>query len=385
MLVKSSCWVLIPCRFNVKLKDTCFRRHEMAEFYKLKVADIYKETEDTSVITFDMPSDLQKVFKFRQGQHLTLKADINGEDLRRSYSLCSSPNDSQWKVAVKLIPGGKFSSFINSELKAGDFIEVMSPSGTFGVEVNAEKPKNYIFFAAGSGITPVLSMIKAHLQSEPNSTCKLFYVNKTAKSIIFKEELEQLRNTYFGRLEIYYFLTKERRDIELFNGRFDDEKMQVLTKTFIDIPDTSEVFLCGPEKMVNYVSDYLITAGLPKDLVHFELFVTGLSDEDIKRAERLAKQNVEGIEITIVDGGKEFSFTMTKEYDNILDAALGAGADLPFACKGGVCSTCKCKVIEGAVEMKINYALDDKEVSQNLVLSCQSVPTTEKVVVDFDV
>lgn len=357
----------------------------MAEFYKLKVADIYKETEDTSVITFDMPSDLQKVFKFRQGQHLTLKADINGEDLRRSYSLCSSPNDSQWKVAVKLIPGGKFSSFINSELKAGDFIEVMSPSGTFGVEVNAEKPKNYIFFAAGSGITPVLSMIKAHLQSEPNSTCKLFYVNKTAKSIIFKEELEQLRNTYFGRLEIYYFLTKERRDIELFNGRFDDEKMQVLTKTFIDIPDTSEVFLCGPEKMVNYVSDYLITAGLPKDLVHFELFVTGLSDEDIKRAERLAKQNVEGIEITIVDGGKEFSFTMTKEYDNILDAALGAGADLPFACKGGVCSTCKCKVIEGAVEMKINYALDDKEVSQNLVLSCQSVPTTEKVVVDFDV
>ena len=228
-------------------------------------------------------------------------------------------------------------------------------------------------------------MIKTHLKAEPNSTCKLFYVNKTAKSIIFKEELEQLRNTYFGRLEIYYFLTKERRDIELFNGRFDDEKMEVLTKTFIDIPDTSEVFLCGPEKMVNYVSEYLINKGLPKGLVHYELFVTGLSEEDIKRAERLAQQNVEGIEVTIVDGGKEFEFTMTKEYDNILDAALGAGADLPFACKGGVCSTCKCRVVEGAVEMKINYALDEKEVSQQLVLSCQSVPTTEKVVVDFDV
>lgn len=357
----------------------------MAEFHKIKVADVYKETDDTSVITFDVPSELQKVFKFRQGQHLTLKADINGEDVRRSYSLCSSPDENQWKVAVKLIPSGKFSTYINNNLKTNDDIEVMSPSGTFGVEVNPENTKNYLFFAAGSGITPVLSMVKAHLKAEPNATCKLFYVNKTAKSIIFKEELEQLRNKYFGRLEIYYFLTKERRDIELFNGRFDDEKMKVLTKTFIDIPDTSEVFLCGPEKMVNYVSDYLINAGLPKELVHFELFVTGLSDEDIKRAERLAKQNVEGVEVTILDGGKEFAFTMTKEYDNILDAALGAGADLPFACKGGVCSTCKCRVIEGAVEMKINYALDDKEVAQNLVLSCQAVPTTEKVVVDFDV
>ncbi|WP_033961078.1 FAD-binding oxidoreductase [Psychroserpens jangbogonensis] len=357
----------------------------MAEFHNLKVEDIYKETEDTSVVSFEIPSELQETFKFRQGQHLTLKADIDGEDVRRSYSLYSSPIERQWKVAVKLIPGGKFSTYINEELKTGDQLEVMAPSGTFGVSVKPEEQKNYLFFAAGSGITPVLSMIKTHLKAEPNSTCKLFYVNKTAKSIIFKEELEQLRNTYFGRLEIYYFLTKERRDIDLFNGRFDDEKMKVLTKTFIDIPDTSEVFLCGPEKMVNYVSEYLINEGLQKELVHYELFVTGLSDEDIKRAERLAQQNVEGIEVIIVDGGKEFEFTMTKEYDNILDAALGAGADLPFACKGGVCSTCKCEVIEGAVEMKINYALDEKEVSQNLVLSCQAVPTTEKVVVNFDV
>ena len=228
-------------------------------------------------------------------------------------------------------------------------------------------------------------MIKAHLQTEPKTTCKLFYVNKTAKSIIFKEALEQLRNTFFGRLEIYYFLTKERRDIELFNGRFDDHKMEVITRNFIDIPDTNDVFLCGPENMVNYVSEYLISKGLPRELVHFELFVTGLSEEDIKRSERLAKQKVEGVEVTIVDGGKEFLFTMTKDYDNILDAALNAGADLPFACKGGVCSTCKCRVIEGSVEMKINYALDEKEVSQNLVLSCQAVPTAGEVVVDFDV
>ncbi|MBR9913884.1 MAG: 2Fe-2S iron-sulfur cluster binding domain-containing protein [Algicola sp.] len=357
----------------------------MAQFYKLKIQDIYKETDDCSVVTFEVPENLQDEFNFRQGQHLTLKADINGEDVRRSYSLCSSPRDHQWKVAVKQIAGGKFSTFVNEQLKSGDFLEVMVPSGTFGVHVDPKQAKNYLFFAAGSGITPVLSMIKTHLYAEPNATCKLFYVNKTAKSIIFKEELEQLRNTFFGRLEIYYFLTKERRDIDLFNGRFDDEKMEVLSKTFIDIPDTNEVFLCGPEQMVTFVSDYLIQAGLPKELIHFELFVTGLSEEDIKRAERLAKQNVEGVEVTIVDGGKEFQFTMTKEYDNILDAALGAGADLPFACKGGVCSTCKCQVKEGEVEMKINYALEEKEVAQNYVLSCQAVPTTEKVIVDFDV
>ena len=357
----------------------------MADFHNLRIADIYKETDDTSVITFDIPEELHEDFAFHQGQHLTLKADINDEDVRRSYSLCSSPLDKQWKVAVKQIPGGKFSTFVNEELKTGDTIEVMAPSGVFGVACQPGTAKNYLFFAAGSGITPVLSMVKTHLEAEPESTCKLFYVNKTAKSIIFKEELEQLRNKYFGRFEIYYFLTKERRDIELFNGRFDEEKMKILTKTFIDIPDTNEVFLCGPEKMINFVSDYLVNAGLSKDLVHFELFVKGLSDEDIKRAERLAEQNVEGTEVTILDGGKEFLFTMTKEFDNILDAALNAGADLPFACKGGVCSTCKCEVKEGNVEMKINYALDEKEVSQNLVLSCQAVPTTDKVVVDFDV
>ncbi len=357
----------------------------MAKFHKLKVKDVYKETDDCSVITFDVPENLVEAFSFRQGQHLTLKADINGEDTRRSYSLCSSPLDNEWQVAVKIIPGGKFSTYVNTELQAGDLLEIMEPSGMFGVETTPDEAKNYLFFAAGSGITPVLSMLKAHLALEPEATCKLFYVNRTAKSIIFKEALEQLRNQYFGRLEIYYFLTKERRDIELFNGRFTDEKMAVLTKNFIDIPDTNEVFLCGPEEMVNYVSSYLVEAGLPKNLIHFELFVTGLTEEDKLRAERLAQQNVEGVEVTIVDAGKEFQFTMTKDFDNILDAALAAGADLPFACKGGVCSTCKCEVIDGSVEMKINYALEEKEVAQNFVLSCQAVPTSDRVKVDFDV
>lgn len=357
----------------------------MAKFQKIKVRDIYKDTDDCSVITLDMPSELAEEYKFRQGQHLIFRLMDNGEDLRRTYSLCSSPIDNEWKVAVKRIPDGRFSSLVEDSLQPGDVLEVMAPSGTFGVDINPEQAKNYLFFAAGSGITPILSMIKTHLALEAKSTCKLFYVNRTAKSIIFKEELEQLRNKYFGRLEIYYFLTKERRDIELFNGRFDDQKMKVLTENFIDIPDTSEVFLCGPESMVDYVSEYLVNAGLPKELIHYELFVTGLSEADIKRMERLSQQRVEGVELTIVDGGKEFTFTMTNDFDNILDAALAAGADLPFACKGGVCSTCKCQVMEGEVEMKINYALEEKEVAQNYVLSCQAVPKTEKVKVNFDV
>lgn len=357
----------------------------MAKFHNIRVKDIYKETDDCSVITFDVPEDLHNAFNFSQGQHLTLKAIINGEDTRRSYSLCSSPIDKEWKVAVKKIHGGKFSTYVNDTLKSGDMLEIMEPSGTFGVNIDNSKRKNYLVFAAGSGITPILSMMKTHLALEPESTFKLFYLNKNAKSIIFKEEIEQLRNQYFGRLNIFYFLTREQRDIELFNGRFTPEKIQQITHTFVDIQDTNEVFICGPEDMIFMIQDELVKAGLPKELVHYELFVTGLSDEDKARAERLAQQSVEGKEITIVDGGKEFHFTMTKDYDNILDAALGAGADLPFACKGGVCSTCKCEVKEGSVEMKINYALDDKEVSQNLVLSCQAVPTSDKVTVDFDV
>lgn len=356
----------------------------MSKFHKIKVKDVYKETDDCSVLTFDIPSELHEEFHFRQGQHLTLKADIDGQDIRRSYSLCSSPIDKEWKVAVKGIPGGIFSTFANTTLQSGDTLELMAPSGAFGVEIS-EEPKTYVAFVAGSGITPVLSMIKTHLAAEPNAKFKLFYLNRTVKSIIFKEEIEQLRNQYFGRLEIFYFLTKEHRDIELFNGRFTSEKLQEITTKLMDMSNVSEAFLCGPEKMIFLVREALMEAGMSKDNIHYELFVSGLSEEDIQRAERLSQQNLEGVEVTIVDGGKEFHFTMTKDYDTILDAALGAGADLPFACKGGVCSTCKCKVLEGSVEMKVNYALEEDEVAQNFVLSCQAVPTSESVKVDFDV
>ncbi|HPF12019.1 MAG TPA: 2Fe-2S iron-sulfur cluster-binding protein [Flavobacteriaceae bacterium] len=356
----------------------------MATFHQVRVKNLYKETKDCTVLTFDIPNDLAVAFHFRQGQHLTLRAFIDGEDVRRSYSLCTSPFENTWSVAVKQIPGGKFSTYVNQTLKVGSTLEVMPPSGTFGVSCG-QAPKNYVAFAAGSGITPILSMIKTHLEQEPQSTFQLFYLNRTVKSIIFKETLEQLRNQYFGRLEIYYFLTQERRDIELFNGRFTEDKLQEIFDKLVEVPAVDEVFLCGPEEMIFLVRDELLKRDVPQERIHYELFVSGLSEADKERAERLAQQKVVGVEVTLIDGGKEFHFTMTDDYDNLLDAALGAGADLPFACKGGVCSTCKCKILEGNVEMKVNYALEENELNQHFVLSCQSVPVTPKVTLDFDV
>jgi ring-1,2-phenylacetyl-CoA epoxidase subunit PaaE len=228
-------------------------------------------------------------------------------------------------------------------------------------------------------------MIKTHLAKEPNSTFKLFYLNRTVKSIIFKEEIEQLRNQYFGRLEVFYFLTKESRDSELFNGRFTKEKLAVIFTKLVNVSELDECFLCGPEEMIFLVKDELIEAGMPKEHIHFELFVTGLSTGVRTEIKDVEIQKKEEVAITIIDGGKEFHFGMTNNDDNVLDAALIAGADLPFACKGGVCSTCKCKVTEGSVKMKVNYALDEKEVSQQFVLSCQAVPTSKKVILNFDV
>jgi ring-1,2-phenylacetyl-CoA epoxidase subunit PaaE len=356
----------------------------MADFHTLTVDHVYKETDDCSVIEFDVPESLRSSFAFRQGQHLTLRTEIDGQDVRRSYSLCSSPFEEQWKVAVKQIPGGVFSTFVNEQLRDGDKLQVMPPSGSFGVECG-QTAKNYVAFAAGSGITPILSMIQAHLEAEPGSRFQLFYLNRTAKSIIFKEAIEQLRNKYFGRLEIYYFLTKEHRDIPLFNGRFDAEKLREIFGKLVHLPAVDEVFLCGPEEMIFLIRDHLVEAGFEKGHIHYELFVSGLSEEDKARVARLEEQSTEGVAVTLVDGGKEFHFTMTGDYGNLLDAALAAGADLPFACKGGVCSTCKCKVLEGTVEMKVNYALEQDELEQDFVLSCQAVPTSEEVKIDFDV
>jgi len=357
----------------------------MAQFHTIKVAQVYKETKDTTVVTFEIPEHLKSDFKFTQGQHLTLRKKINGHDVRRSYSLCSSPLDNQWRVAIKQIPGGIFSSYANTTLKSGDELLVMPPSGKFSVEVTPNQAKNYIAFAAGSGITPMLSIIKTHLLAEPNATFKLFYLNKTVKSIIFKEEIEQLKNVFFNRFEIFYFLTKEQRDIPLFNGRFSEDKIKTLSKHFFDVKEVNHCFICGPKDMIFIISETLQNMGLSKDNIHFELFFAGDAPAVKTAAKEMSTIKANGIPVTIIDGGKEFHFNMESDYDNILDAALAAGADLPYACKGGVCSTCKCKVVEGEVKMKVNYALEDDEVANNYVLSCQSEPVSEKVVVDFDV
>jgi ring-1,2-phenylacetyl-CoA epoxidase subunit PaaE len=227
--------------------------------------------------------------------------------------------------------------------------------------------------------------MKTHLAAEPESTFKLFYLNRNVKSIIFKEEIEALKSTYFNRIELFYFLTKEYRDVPLMNGRFNSEKMEVITSKLLDIKTIDECFICGPESMIFLIRDSLVSAGLSNENIHYELFTAGNSAEDKNRVKKILEKKVEGTEVTIIDGGKEFHFTMSKEFDNILDGALAAGADLPFACKGGVCSTCRCKVIEGEAEMKLNYALDESELKRNFILSCQAVPTSAKLIVDFDV
>ena len=361
------------------------RERHMADFHRIKILEVYKETKDTVVLEFDIPKNLQKEFTFTQGQHLTLRKTINGEDVRRSYSLCTSPADKQWKVAIKTIPNGIFSNYANTELKSGDVLEIMKPLGDFNVNINANASNNYIAFAAGSGITPLLSIIKTHLSIEPKSTFKLFYLNQTVKSIIFKEEIEQLKNTFFDRFQVFYFLTKEQRDIPFLNGRFTAEKLQILTKTFIDIEDTNHCFICGPKDMIFLIRDELEAAGLDKEKIHYELFFSGDNNNENKKIEKVLKHKSKGTEVTIVDGGTEFHFTMEDDFDTILEAALSAGADLPFACKGGVCSTCKCKLIEGEVTMKVNYALEDYELKNNFILSCQAVPRSKKIKVDFDV
>lgn len=352
-------------------------------FYPLTIKAIDKVTTDCAVISFDLAADLREAFSFKQGQYLTLKATIDGEEVRRSYSLCSSPLDKEWKIGVKRIAGGKFSTFVNEHLRPGDTLEVMPPNGRFFTEIETDQAKNYVAFAAGSGITPIFSIIKTHLLAEPLSSFTLFYINQQVSSIILKEDIEALKNLFLDRFKVFHFLTQEERSTPLFNGRLDVEKLDIISQRMLALETIDNYFICGPEAMIFMLRDYLLSKNVDAKKIHFELFNSGQQQRKIKDSSKTNRQRI-NCEVTIIEGGKAINISLIDPNISILDAALSKGADLPFACKGGVCCTCRAKVIEGEVDMQVNYALEEDELAAGYVLSCQAMPKSERVVVDFD-
>jgi ring-1,2-phenylacetyl-CoA epoxidase subunit PaaE len=354
-------------------------------FHKLAVKEVNRETPECVSVLFDVPDNLKKTFEFKQGQSLTMRAFIQGEEVRRTYSICSTPIENKWCVAIKKVEGGAFSSFANDQLKKGDVLEVMPPVGKFYVELNPAVKKNYLAFAAGSGITPVISIIKTTLHTEPLSSFTLVYSNRSRASIIFFEELEGLKNKYIERFNFISILSRERTDAAVNFGRINTEKLDELSK-LINFTSMDEVFICGPEEMIFLTKDYLGQNGADKKKIHFELFTTTTPKKF--QTSNLKSQIDSGPEskITVKLDGRSFDFDLPLTDDTtILDAALKQGADLPFACKGGMCCTCKAKLMEGEVAMDVHWGLEEEEVEKGFILTCQSHPKTEKVVVDFDI
>lgn len=354
-------------------------------FHKLAIKEINKETADCVSVLFDVPDNLKDEFQFKQGQSLTMRTFINGEELRRTYSICSTPFENKWRVAIKKVDGGLFSSLANDQLKKGDVLEVMPPVGKFYVELNPANKKNYLAIAAGSGITPVISIIKTTLQTEPHSHFTLVYGNRSRSSIIFFEELEGLKNKYLQRFNFINVLSRERTDAPVNFGRINKEKLDELSK-LIDYSLVNETFICGPEEMIFTSKDYLESKGVDKKKIHFELFTTpGQGKSKIKNQKPKTDDGPKSQIIVKLDG-RSFDFNLSLTSDTtILDAALKEGADLPFACKGGVCCTCKARLLEGEVAMDVHWGLEEEEIEQGYILTCQSHPKTDKVIVDFDV
>lgn len=356
-------------------------------FHPLRVKEVKKETSDCVSVLFDVPETIKEEFSFTQGQSLTMRTMINGEEVRRTYSICSSPFEKQLKVAVKKVEAGAFSIFANENLKAGDVLEVMPPIGHFYTPLEASNKKNYVGFAAGSGITPLLSIIKTTLATEPDSTFTLVYGNKTRASIIFFEDLEGLKNKYINRFNLIHILSREKTDADLNFGRISKEKCNDLFSKLLDVKSVDEFFICGPEDMIFSVKDFLESKAVPEKKIHFELFTTpGQKKPGVVSHESLATTEGPESNITVRLDGRSFDFTIPLSSDtSILDAAMQQGADVPYACKGGVCCTCKARLLEGEVKMDVHWGLEEEEIEQGFILTCQSHPVTEKVIVDFDV
>lgn len=351
-------------------------------FYNIKVQKITRETADTVSLTLDIPESLSEHFEYKQGQYLTFKQTINSEELRRSYSLCSSPvSDSALQVAVKQVEGGKFSTWANKDLKEGDVLETMAPTGNFFTEVKEGQKKKYVLFAAGSGITPILSIIKTIIAVEKESEIVLVYGNRNQDSIIFNDALNELVSASNGRFQRIDVLSRATDANPIFSGRIGKEKCIELDLKQTKLLDGDEFFLCGPESMIMDIKGWLEASNVSKEKIHFELFTTPVAS-----AQKTVDPNVEiTSHVTVIMDDEEFEFDLSSKGDSILDASVDAGIDAPYSCKGAVCCTCKAKVVEGSARMEMNYALDDKEVADGYILTCQAHPTSEKCVVDYDV
>jgi len=358
----------------------------MSRFHKIKIKSITRETPDCVSVALDVPADLREAFRFTQGQYLTFRRQHQGEELRRSYSICSSPLDNEWRVAIKKVPEGRFSSHAVEQLRVGEELEVMPPMGHFTTALHPENEKLYVAFAAGSGITPVMSIIKTVLLTEPNSRVTLIYGNRGRNSIIFKEEIEGLKNRFLHRLSVYHILSREQGDTDLLFGRINAEKARLFLDKIVPAGEIDEAFICGPEEMILDVKQVLTEAGVAPDKVHFEMFASAGSTQRAatRQAQRPAGEDDKHSQVTVQLEGTKRVLEMSYYGDTILDALLETGADAPYSCKNGMCSTCRCRITAGTVEMDVNYSLSDTEVAKGYVLSCQARPTSEKVSVDFD-
>ncbi len=355
----------------------------MSKFHPLKVAAVARETRDALALTFEVPPALKETFRFVQGQHLTLRADIGGEDLRRSYSICSAVQDEALRIAVKKTPGGTFSTWINDQVRPGHTLEVMPPMGHFNVALDPARRRNYLGFAAGSGITPLLSIIKTTLAAEPHSGFTLFYGNRSSAAVIFREELADLKDSYLERFNLVYVMSREPQDIALLNGRIDQQRADLLLAHWVDLAAIDTAFVCGPDGMMQAVSKALQARGFPKARIKIELFAASIPRHE-HRTHAVSEPGHSECAVTAIIDGAARQFTLEKTRDNIIDAALRQGIELPYSCKGGVCSTCRAKLVEGEVDMDVNFALEDYEVARGFILCCQSYPVTDRVVVDFD-
>ncbi len=347
----------------------------MSKFHRLKIAKIQRETKDAVAVTFEIPNDLKDNFRFIAGQYITFKTEINGEEVRRAYSICSSTKSGKITVAIKEVSGGNFSVYANRNLKEGQEIEIGEPEGKFCLEINSSHSKNYIAFAAGSGITPIMAMVKNVLNEEPKSKFVLVYGNKSAFETIFFDELNDLQTAYPERFFIQYVYSKEQPKDSLF-GRIDVANTNFVLNKYKDITFNA-VFLCGPETMIHTVKDTLIAENFSEKIIHFELFTKSKSKSE--NATSLDGNS----EITILLDDEETTFTMSQK-TNILEAALKQKLDAPYSCQGGICSSCLAKVTKGNAVMDKNSILSEDEVAEGLILTCQAHPTTAEIIIDFD-